>query len=284
MKTFSFIILILPVLFSCTQKNIENSLSLYTYTFSMEKMSIPDQVKLADSLGYKGFTYTAWDPRIIMQLDTFFAQPEVQSGKLHMAGVFWVYDLAKPNDSVWTDLLPVLAEHKVPLWPIFGPSNDPGAKQIVKDKLAAMCDSSARYGIEVVIYPHDGCYIESAEQALPYIKELNKNNLFLSLHLCHEIRAGNGKRIDEVVQNVGKYIRLVSISGADTIPCTDCPDWSDSIKPLYEGDYNTSDVYNILKESGYTGPVILHTYGITEKPLTHLAGSMKVWRSFIENK
>ena len=130
-------------------------------------------------------------------------------------------------------------------------------------------DQAKAAGVELVIYPHDNTFIESAEDALSYIKQLKHDNLFVSLHLCHEIRAGNGERLKEVAAKIKPYIRLASINGADKKYIDNTLDWSRTIQPLGSGDYDASKLLQALSSIDYSGPVILHTFGLQKAPANH---------------
>lgn len=88
--------------------------------------------------------------------------------------------------------------------------------------------------------------------------------MFLAVHLCHELAAGNWNRIGEVVANVAPYIKAVSISGASESEQADnsLPLWYWGIKPLNQGTYNYTSFFQALYDNGYVGPILIHTWGI----------------------
>ena len=137
-------------------------------------------------------------------------------------------------------------------------------------------------GVEVVLYPHwsggnprNVCLIETAEEALPYIKEIGSDNLFVSLHLCHEIMGGNGDRLNEVAAKVKPWLRLPSINGADVDAVNEKDGWSRGIQPLTMGDYDSSKLLDALASIDYEGPVILHTWGLQKSAADHHHTSFK---------
>lgn len=134
--------------------------------------------------------------------------------------------------------------------------------------------------MQVCLYPHDGEIhtYHTAEEALVYLKKAERPNLGLSVHLCHELRGGNGNRLAEIITKVGPYIKLASISGANQAVTPGNPDWSDTIKPLSEGDFDTSVFLRALKSSGYRGPVVLHTFGLEKRPVAHHAESFGIYQ------
>ncbi len=118
--------------------------------------------------------------------------------------------------------------------------------------------------IKLVIYPHYGAVIETAEEALPYLKEAQNGNVILSLHLCHEVRAGNGDRLNEIAAKIKPWLRLPSINGTDIDSVNEVQGWDRGIQPLTMGDYDSSKLLKALKSIDYQGPVILHAWGPPE--------------------
>jgi hypothetical protein len=61
-------------------------------------------------------------------------------------------------------------------------------------------------------------------------------------------------------------------------------DWSDAIRPLNDSEYDLSLFVNALNSIEYSGPVILHTFGIKDPaPEVHLKESMAVWNTLIKS-
>jgi sugar phosphate isomerase/epimerase len=116
------------------------------------------------------------------------------------------------------------------------------------------------------------------------LKQLKKPWIIsnLSVHLCHELAAGNGGRIDEVITNVASYIKSVSISGATESEQIDTalPLWYWAIKPLNMGTYDYTKYYKALYENDYEGPIAIHTWGIFKNfglaPKDHLPDSRNI--------
>ena len=140
--------------------------------------------------------------------------------------------------------------------------------------------------VDVVIYPHNGTSIESVEEALPFIKQLDQPNLFLSLHLCHEISAGNGDRLVEVSKKAKPYLKYVSISGSNfKAGGPKNPKYrTNVIQPLYEGDFPLEKFVEALKVINYSGEMFLHTWGIKESMFIHMPKSYKTWQNLLETE
>lgn len=136
--------------------------------------------------------------------------------------------------------------------------------------------------VSVTLYPHSTCYFASAEQALPLVKRINSPNLKLAVHLCHEMRAGNTNRMNEVVQNVAPFIGFVTLAGADKEVNRKNAYTMDksTIKPLGEGEYDLSTFLIALKSINYKGPVGFINFKIDENkaPKEYLPASLQTWK------
>jgi sugar phosphate isomerase/epimerase len=143
------------------------------------------------------------------------------------------------------------------------------------NKVAAIC---AKKGVRCVLYPHDNTLMESAEDTIEILKKSKRKDLFISFHLCHEIRAGNGNRLTEVAKKVKPYLRLASISGANTKYVDNSQDWSKTIQPLDMGTYDTSKFIEALQSINYKGPIILHTFALDKVAADHHQRSFKKYQ------
>lgn len=136
--------------------------------------------------------------------------------------------------------------------------------------------------VQMTLYPHSLCYISSAEQAMPFVKRVGSPNVKLAVHLCHEVRAGNGARIGEVVKNVRQYIGAATIAGTDSVADFTSALKMDTttIKPLDRGNYDVRIFLRALKVNRYKGPIGFINFKIAEKPEDYLDRSMRIWRKF----
>ncbi|MGB0743606.1 MAG: sugar phosphate isomerase/epimerase family protein [Opitutales bacterium] len=124
-----------------------------------------------------------------------------------------------------------------------------------------VADACARAGVRCVIYPHYSFIIETVEDAVSVVEALDRKDIYISFHLCHEIRAGNGGKLKEVAKKVEPYLYLTTISGADVDYESD-KNWMRTIRPLDSGDYDVSQFIEAIQSIDYTGPIILHTWGL----------------------
>jgi sugar phosphate isomerase/epimerase len=127
----------------------------------------------------------------------------------------------------------------------------------------------------MVLYPHARTVFEDVEEQLAIWQKLDRKDVQLSIHLCHELAHGNAERINQIIPKVASMLVLASINGAE-LGRND--GWDSLIMPLDKGSYDPRGYLKALVENGYKGPVVLHTYGIKDRPEDHLKRSMDRWK------
>ena len=250
------------------------SYPLTVFDFNFRGTSPAEQIRGIDRMGFDGIAMPLRVPSDLAKLDAYQkAQPDLKL----VAGLYLV-DTSKPDQLETAHLqrvLSKLSEMDAKLWLIIG--GEKGNPMIGK-VLAEVADMAAAKGVTVSIYPHDNRAVETAEEALVYLKEARRPNLTISVHQCHEMRGGNTDRLDAVMAAVGPYMDLVTICGSDQIVHDGNPQWGDAIKPLGEGDYDPKYFLRALKRANFKGRMILHTYGLQAKPDSHFEQSLKIYQ------
>lgn len=261
---------------------------LFAFDFTLEKKSIPDRVRFLDSLGYAGVTFPVNNFADIARIDAYQKAIAQSKSQFSIPAVFYAHNPTNKSASqVWKAIANKFAGTKTALWVIVSkPSNQVVEKQDVLLQLKDMSHYADSLHLNVIIYPHDDTFIESASDALWYIKKAKCKNLFLTFHLCHELRAGNAERMNTAIEEVAPYIKLASICGADSVmlPNQKPTFWDDAIKPLYKGNYNVSNYLEYLIQHGYNGPIALHTFGIKEPVEEHFSKSIERWNTMNKKK
>lgn len=254
------------------------SLLVYDFNLHLGPVGNVDYVK---SLGFEGLVTSVQVPADLAKLSQYAGYVETVPGFDLLA--FVNYDFTDPASSqVWRDALPVLASVEAPLWVILkGAPSTPALAQL----LAQMATESEAAGVQTVIYPHWNTDIESAAEASALISAIGHPNLKNSLHTCHEIRAGNQYTLDAVVAKHAQDSALVTIAGAEADayagPYDPLIGWSDAIMPLDKGHFSLLPFLQELHDSGYDGPVILHTFGIAENR-GHLQASLGKYAEYLD--
>lgn len=258
--------------------------SLYVFDFEMNHIPIPERTKLLADQGFKGVTFAINNEEQVQKLLAYLQTEEVKSGKFTVPIVYMVYQFGKEEelDVIWKKVLAIAPGS--PLWVIVQNRDKQATEEKTLKLFRKMSSMAQKTGSDIVIYPHDNTFIESAEEALPYIEKTNIPNLFLTLHLCHELRAGNGDRLLDVAIQAAPHLKFASISGSNrTMIENDKGNWSDAIKPLDEGDYDIERFVSVLQKIKFRGKTVLHTFGIKQDAVDHLSRSMAKWKEMVQS-
>lgn len=151
-------------------------------------------------------------------------------------------------------------------------TQDEEAASIVREIAGLAADS----GLRVSIYPHAGFYVATAEDAVRVAKVVDMPNVGVTVNLCHELFAGNGNRLDEVVKTAAPYLNLVSINGASPVPGKGPKAW-DTL-PLGSGSFDTDAFLKLVRDSGYKGPVGHQFFGVAGDDREKLERAIRGWR------
>ncbi len=167
-------------------------------------------------------------------------------------------------------------KHGTIIWLNLGRGKDAGDEIAVK-LINEVADLAARAGLEVVLYPHVGCYVETVEDALRLAKKVGRPNVGMSFNLCHFLKTDDEKNLEAVLKKSAPHMKLVSINGSDSGD-TRKMSWDRLIQPLGDGTFDNRKVLKILDEIGYAGPIGLQCYSIQGDDRANLARSMTAWR------
>ncbi len=258
---------------------------LFVFDFELDKIPIPERTRMLVDLGYVGVTFAMKNEGQREKYKQYMATPEAKAGKFSIPVVYFPYHFK--NDPVKEDKLwqKALATPSLKaMWVILVNRDTTATPEQGRELLGRMADQAKKLGKDIVIYPHDNTLIESVEEAIPYIQDLNRSNIYLSMHSCHEMRAGNGGRMLEVAIKAAPYLKFESIAGSDvTMYSEGIGEWGDAIKPLDEGDYDMTQFLSAVNKISYNGEIFLHTFGIKDPaPEVHLKESMTVWKTLIK--
>ncbi len=139
-----------------------------------------------------------------------------------------------------------------------------------------LADLARTAGLRVVLYPHHGFRISTIRDAARFAKSVGRDNVGLSLNLCHVLRAGNGTKLDELLREFTPRLDLVSINGTDSTG----DEWRQLIRPLGRGTFDMRAFLRKLRGAGYRGPIGLQCYGVPGDRRTNLAASIEAWRRY----
>ena len=245
------------------------------FDFDLRGKDPAEQIKSLDSIGYDGITMQLKTPKDLEKLEAYQkAKPD-----LKLFAALYQIDYSKPADFNrvhFRKVVKKLAAMDAKVWLIIG--GPKGADEEIVRLVREVADLAAAAKVGVSLYPHDNTALETAEETLAILKKAGRPNLTISVHQCHEMRAGNTDRIDAVMTTVGPYMDIVTICGSNKKVNDNSKDWSDAIKPLGEGDYDPKEFLRALKRHKFKGPIILHTFGLKDKPASHYRTSYDVYQ------
>ncbi len=251
----------------------ENPFGLFD--FNLRGKDPAEQIKSLDGIGFDGITMPLKTPKDLEKLEAYQkAKPD-----LKLFAALCHFDYSKPEDfnrDHFRNVVKKLAAMDAKVWLITG--GPKGADEEIVRLVREVADLAAAEKVGVSLYPHDNTALETAEETLAILKKADRPNLTISVHQCHEMRAGNTDRIDAVMTAVGPYMDIVTICGSDRKVNDNSKDWSDAIKPLGEGDYDPKEFLRALKRHKFQGPIILHTFGLMKKPASHYRTSHDLYQ------
>lgn len=247
-------------------------LGAFNFDFARLGESPAKQFLELQKIGYTGLTMNMQGEKNLALFDSYL--PAIRTHGFKVYAGYIAAKFTNENEALYRQIDKTLLRLKsvdAPFWLIIK------ATEIEEDALLEIVETIAQKaeyaGVELILYPHDNCAIESAEDALAFTEKLGRE-LRISLHLCHEIRAGNGGRLTEVARTLGDRLALPSISGADK-EFDSNRNWSRTIQPLDRGDYNPRLLLDALDTVAYDGPVILHTFALNKVEADHHHRSFK---------
>ena len=241
----------------------------FAFDNGLGKKSPAEQATLLKQLGYDGIGYTG--------TGNFAARKKAFDEKgLKIFNLYVHSDVDKSDayEAGLKDAIPQLKGTGVDLWlTLRGKApDDTAAVRVVRD----IADLAAASGVRVVLYPHLDCFVQTADEALRVVKQVDRPNVGLTINLCHELIAGNADRMDTIVKTCAPHLFYVSINGADRKGA-----WRELIRPLDEGNFDVPGFLKSLDAVGYKGPVGLQCYQVPGAPEEHLKRSITQWKKMI---
>ncbi len=148
------------------------------------------------------------------------------------------------------------------------PAIDPRAVEILRE----MSDLARDSGAQLLLYPHQGSWVERIEDSIRVADKVDRPNVGVMFNVCHWLRVDKSRDYRPLLQKAMPRLWAISINGADEFD--DKPGWSKYIQPLDKGNFDMGKFLKTLKELGYKGPIGLQCFGIGGDTREHLASSM----------
>jgi len=155
--------------------------------------------------------------------------------------------------------------------------------EIVRTAINEIAEIAAANGLRVALYPHVNFHIDTVDTCLRFARSIDKPHVGISFNLCHFLKQNDEARLEKTIKLAGDSLFLVSINGADSGD-TQSMDWSRLIRPLGQGDFDTSKVLDLLDQVNYAGPILLQCYNIKQPASEHLAQSIQAWKTYTSGR
>jgi len=226
------------------------------------------QAAVLQERGYAGIGYTG-----VNDLEARVAAFAAAGLRIYSVYVGLVLDGSPDDGPAIRAALPLLGKSGIDVWlTLRGRAvDDATAVRAVRD----LADAAAAHGVRIVLYPHKGFVVATAEEGLRVVREVGRSNVGVTFNLAHELAAGHASRLDDVLRACGEHLFLVSVNGAD-------PEggWDRLIRPLDEGTVDVRGLVERAVRAGYRGPIGLQCYAIKGEPEILLSRSMTAWRAW----
>lgn len=141
--------------------------------------------------------------------------------------------------------------------------------------LRALLPMARATGVEIALYPHHGCWLATATDAMRVLAAEPDRHLGVCFNPCHELRATDATDLRPRLRACGERLLAVTVHGADVAGA----DWSTLIRPLGDGDLPLAGLLAELDALGFAGPVGLQGFGLPGPARAHLARSVAAWRT-----
>ena len=135
---------------------------------------------------------------------------------------------------------------------------------------------AAKHGVQVALYPHAGFFVADIADALRVVKQVKMDNVGVTFNLCHELKAGNEARFDELLAAAKPHLFLVSINGADHEG-----GWDKLIQPLGKGPFDVEGLLRKILTMGYEGPIGLQCYAVPGDTRSNMEHNIAEWKKMV---
>jgi sugar phosphate isomerase/epimerase len=255
---------------------------LYVYDFGgLEKLPPEERVDLAASAGYAGLVLSGASASDIENLPRHLARCSTPGGPRILA-VFVRYSFIDTATDISRreTVVRQIAGRDIALWIILDNKRPGITTAEAEAALTAAARDAAEHHVPIALYPHSRCFVSSAEEALTIITQIDRPELSIVLHLCHERRAHNDGRLAEVVRKVGSRVSAISISGGAAEVDFTTPGTMDrtTIRPLDESAFDWAGFIAMTDAAGLRVPVAFINFKIPAPVTDYLPRSLAAWR------
>ena len=246
---------------------LENEFFVFDNGMGRGKWTIEEQASTLAELGYDGIGYTGGT-----DLDERLAAFDKHKVKIFNIYIGCNFSVEPSYARELTEAIERLKGTDVTIWLTVQGQSDSDERAV--RTVGNIADMAAASGLKVALYPHHGFYVADLDDALRIVRQVKRDNLGVTFNLCHELRAGNESRFDELLEEAAPHLLLVSINGADHEG-----DWDRLIQPLGQGEFDILPVLRKLQAIGYAGPIGLQCYQVKGDTLENLKHNIAEWHA-----
>ncbi|MBN2021629.1 MAG: sugar phosphate isomerase/epimerase [Pirellulales bacterium] len=244
-----------------------------------KKRSFGEQAEMLKALGYDGVGHI-WLDGVADRIKT------LDAAGLKLYQITMTVDVAPDKqafDPRFKDVLALVKGRGVQFCLLVNgaPPSDASADDRAVAILREMSDLAHDSGAQLLLYPHQGCWVERIEDSVRVADKVDRPNVGVMFNLCHWLRVDARRDYKPLLEKAMPRLWAVSINGADTHD--KAADWDRYIQPLDRGSFDVGGLLKTLKELGYKGPIGLQCYGIGGDAQEHLARSMAAWKKLRAN-
>ena len=180
-----------------------------------KKRSFEQQAEMLKSLGYDGVGHIFLDG-VAERLKT------LDAAGLKLYQITMTVDVApgkQAYDPRFKDVLALVKGRSMQFALLINggkpsdPSVDPHAVKILRE----MSDLARDSGAQLLLYPHQGCWIERIEDSIRVADKVDRPNVGVMFNLCHWLRVDKQRDYKPLLKQAMPRLWAVSINGADHI-------------------------------------------------------------------
>lgn len=245
-----------------------------------KKRTFEEQAAMLKELGYDGVGHI-WLDKVAERIKSL---DDVGLKLFQITMTVEVGPDKEPFDSRFKDTLALANGRHVQFCVIVNgmKPSDSSVDQHAAEILKRMSDLAKNSDAQLLLYPHQGSWIERIEDAVRVADKVNRPNVGVMFNLCHWLRVDQNRDYKPLLKKAMPRLWAISINGADTFD--EKPGWDHYIQPLDAGTFDVAGFLSTLRALGYKGPIGLQCYGIGGDALDHLSRSMAAWKRFSATK
>ena len=136
-----------------------------------------------------------------------------------------------------------------------------------------IADQAKDSGLRVVLYPHAGFYVDTIGDAVRVARKCKRDNVGVMFNLCHYLKVEPKTDLKAALTEAKPLLWQVSTSGAEI----GGNNWGQLIQTLDRGTFDQNNLFQILRDLGFSGNVGFQCYAIRGDSRENLKRSIEAW-------